>query len=83
MTFTEYLSSLSMAEQDAYAERCGTTGKYLRTHIRPGTRTPRKDLMHALAEESGGEVSIEAVLIHFGLISPSALPEDPAHVASA
>ena len=69
MTLIQFLSNLSMSEQDAYAERCGTTGKYLRTHIRPATRTPRRELLIALSAESDGQVSHEEVLRHFGLMS--------------
>ena len=68
MSLSQYISGLSEAEQDAYAERCGTTGKYLRAHIKGATRTPRPGLMRALAAESHGAVSMDAVLSHFGLL---------------
>ena len=68
MTLFEYISSLNEEEQDAYAKRCGTTGKYLRSHIKGATRTPRRELMRSLSTESGGLVSMDEVLVHFGLL---------------
>lgn len=68
MTLSKYISGLSEAEQDAYAERCGTTGKYLRGHIKCATRVPRPALMRALAAESHGVVSLDDVLRHFELL---------------
>ncbi|MCK0153880.1 hypothetical protein MWU49_09205 [Alcanivorax sp. S6407] len=68
MTLYEYIDGLTEAEQDAYAGRCGTTGKYLRGHIKGATRIPRPALMKALSVESSGEVSLDDVFRHFGLL---------------
>lgn len=67
MQLIPYFDSLSEAEQEAYAGRCGTTAKYLSTHImyRPARKIPRRELMYALAEHSCGKVSFDDVLKHF------------------
>lgn len=53
-----YLSTLSVAEQAAYAVRCGTTIGYLRKAL---STQPRLDgaLARKLCDESGGAVSKE------------------------
>ncbi len=71
MTLFEYIDGLDEAEQDAYAMRCGTTGKYLRGHIKFATRIPRPTLMRALSAESKGAVTLDDVFRHFGLLDPS------------
>lgn len=67
MTFREFFSSLSELEQEVYARRAGTTANYVRTHLmsKPPRKTPRRRLLLALAQESGGKVSQVEVLAHF------------------
>lgn len=74
MSLSQYISGLSEAEQDDYAARVGTTGKYLRGHIKFATRIPRPALMKALANESHGQVTTDDVFRHFGLLDS----EEPA-----
>ena len=69
MKLNEYISTLNQCEKEAYASRCGTTVRYLITHIRYGRKEPRKELREALSRESLGAVSHEEVLEHFGLIA--------------
>lgn len=68
MTFPEFINGLTEAEQDAYAERCGTTGNYLRAHLKGASRVPRPDLMKKLAAESHGSVTRDQIFRHFGLL---------------
>ena len=68
MKLSDYIDSMTEAEQNAYALRCGTTGKYLRGHIKFATRVPRAALMKALSANSGGAVSSAEVFQHFGLL---------------
>ena len=72
MTLLEYINSLSEADQERYAVRCGTTLKYLRGHIKGATRIPRPALLRALSAESGGAVGFDSVLEHFGLVPTAA-----------
>ena len=51
-----------------YAKACGTTDKYLRNHVKRKTRTPRRRLMWALADNSehfGQAISLEEVIAFF------------------
>jgi DNA-binding transcriptional regulator YdaS (Cro superfamily) len=53
-----YLNSLPVPEQEAYAERCGTSLGYLRKVISLKVRV-REALAIALERESGGAVSVD------------------------
>lgn len=77
MKLSEYVTSLSEAEQDSYAEACGTTGKYLRAHILYARKECRKALREKLAAKSCGKVSLTEVLQHFGII-PESVPANAA-----
>jgi len=72
MKLPEYIKSLSDDELIAYAQRCGASAKYIRSHIYYSRREPRKALREALARESQGKVSLQEVLDHFGIGSASA-----------
>lgn len=67
MELISYFESLKPADQQAYAERCGTTANYLSIHIMctPPRKMARPPLMHSLADESRGKVSFDEVLKHF------------------
>lgn len=72
MKLGDYIRSLPPHERDAYARRCGTTPAYLNIHILHSRKEPRRALREALARESGGAVSIQEVLEHFGMSETSA-----------
>ena len=65
MTFQEFINSMTEAEQDAYAVRCGTTGHNLRAHVKWARKVSRRDRIYAYSENSNGCVSHRAVLLHF------------------
>jgi hypothetical protein len=54
----QYLNSLSVPDQTAYAKRCGTTIGYLRKAITVKQRM-KGALCRRLHEESGGKVLLE------------------------
>jgi hypothetical protein len=67
MNLLSYFKGLTEEQQNAYAVSCGTTLKYLTTHImraRP-YKTARPDLISALAKQSRGAVSYDEALAHF------------------
>ena len=72
MKLLDYINGMTEEEQNCYAERCGTTGGYLRAHIKHARKTARKELMEALARESEGKVSDYEVFQHFFSSSSSA-----------
>jgi len=65
MKLLSYIESLSEAEQDDYAVRAGTTGKYLRAHIKYARKIARPVLIDGLCSASKGKVSRKEVLNHF------------------
>lgn len=65
MKFKDFISSMSDAQLDAYALRCGTSANYLRGHLKGGTRVPRAKLLNALWQNSKGKVSKQDVFEHF------------------
>lgn len=64
-TFSKFIKSLSEEELTSYAERCRTSAVYLTGHLRPGYKTPRKELMTALVINSNGALTRDDVLAHF------------------
>lgn len=70
MLFKEFIRQLSPEELEDYARRCSTTPKYITVHLLPARKEPRKKLREALAEESGGKVSLGEVLEHFSMTAP-------------
>lgn len=69
MKYIDFINGLSEIEQDTYASNCGTTGKYLRIHIKHARKVPRPQLLKKLHEETSGLVSELEVLEHFKLIN--------------
>ena len=69
MKLREYIRSLTVDQLSAYAESCGTTPDYMRVHLVYAKKTPRRNLLQALAFNSGGAVTELEVLQHFGLIA--------------
>lgn len=65
MKLKTYIAQLSEAERAEYAKRCGTTYSYLNIHVRYARKVARRDLMEALADQSGGNVSKQEVLEHY------------------
>jgi DNA-binding transcriptional regulator YdaS (Cro superfamily) len=57
-TLRRYLNSLPVAEQHAFAARCGTTVGYMRKAISVGERF-REGLVIAIERESGRKVTVE------------------------
>jgi len=67
MRFDKYFKNLSEDEQAKYAVNCGTTAKYIYTHLAcsPPRKIPRKPLFDNLHLQSGGMVSKKEILDHF------------------
>lgn len=72
MKLTDYINSLSDVELAVYAEKCKTTVGYLRMHIFYARKQCKKPLREALAKESNGNVSLNEVLQHFGILPDQA-----------
>lgn len=68
MTLREYIDSLNNNELEAYAVRCGTTLLHMTVKIKYARCQPRPTLRDALSAQSHGQVSPEAVLVHFGIL---------------
>lgn len=73
MKFRDFILNMTPDELNQYAKATGTTTGYLKTHLLYGYKEPRKNLRKALAEHSGGKVSEQEVLQHFGLYPTSNL----------
>jgi hypothetical protein len=69
MKLSDYINSLTKAEREDYARRCGTTPGYLQIHVLHARKECRRRLREALARESNSNVSISEVLEHFGMSS--------------
>lgn len=78
MTLKDFITSMTVAEQDAYARKCKTTGNYLRIHILYARKECRKALREALSANSGGKVSPTEVLQHFGIVPVDGAQTNPA-----
>ena len=52
-------------ELDEYAQKCGTSSSYLRTHLRHRYKIPRPELMQALADNSEKRFSYEDIVRWF------------------
>lgn len=63
--FDEFYLSLSPDEREAYADASGTTPGYIQTHLIHARKWPGDDLVRALADNSKGKVSREALLLWF------------------
>lgn len=65
MEYSKYFFDMSEVEQDEYAIRAGTTGRYLRTHVLvPSVRRkiPRRDKIEGLVNATCGACTIDDVL---------------------
>lgn len=58
MDLKQYLSTLTLKQRDALAERCGTSAGHLR-NVSYGYRSCGESLAIALERESGGSVTCE------------------------
>ncbi|SDF69188.1 hypothetical protein SAMN05216571_101236 [Onishia taeanensis] len=67
MKLRDYLKSLSDSQIEGYADRVGTSSKYLRSHVMGASRGASLKFMRALANESGGKVQLLEVLEHYGV----------------
>lgn len=65
MKLLDYINKLSEEEQNQYAEKAGTTGSYLRAHIKHARKIARPSLIEGLAAASNGDVSQSEVVEHF------------------
>ena len=65
MELTMFYKNLSREEQKAYAVRAKTTDSYMRNHIIPGRKVPRKGLLRRLSDASHNLVSYREVIEHF------------------
>lgn len=72
MKLADYIKQLDQPKESpnplqGYADRCGVTIGYMRAHILYARKDPRFRLLRALAKQSGGCVSLQEVLQHFGV----------------
>jgi len=69
MKFRDFFQDLDAEAQKRYAQRAGTTAKYIYTHYmsQPPRKIPRRELMHSLVDASDGAVSLDELLEHFYL----------------
>lgn len=67
MQLREYLKSMDETGLEAFAQRAGTSAKYLRKHVIGGSRGASLKFMRSLANASEGDVSLTEVLIHYGV----------------
>ena len=65
MKFKVFFNALPKPEQVAYASRAGTTVSYLRNHLIPGRKVPRRKLIEGLVKASRGMVTYQEVIEHF------------------
>lgn len=65
MELKNYWESLSKKQREEYATRAGTTYDYMRVHVIPGKKIPRKHLLEQLAPASNNEVSTIEAYQHF------------------
>ena len=65
MDWKNWYRGLNRAEREAYAQRAGTTTKYIEIHLMQRHRCPRPDLMARLADATLGRVSYEDLVMFF------------------
>ncbi|UYF78261.1 hypothetical protein [Acinetobacter ursingii] len=70
--FAAYITALERGDRengttrlDSYAQKCGTSTSYLRSHLRHRYKIPRPELMQALADNSDGSFSYEDIVRWF------------------
>ena len=64
----EYIDMLGRSGLEAYAGRCSVAESYMRIHVKYGSKNPSVSLIKALNRESQGNVSLNEVLEHFGIV---------------
>lgn len=73
MRLKDYLKELDQPQAsgsnplDDYAQRVGTSAKYLRTHVMGASRGASLKFMRALSRESNRQVTLLDVLRHYGV----------------
>ncbi|WP_447956528.1 hypothetical protein [Vreelandella sp. EE7] len=67
MKLRDYLKKLDEPSLEAFAERAGTSTKYLRAHVVSGSRGASLKFMRSLARASEGKVSLLEILEHYGV----------------
>lgn len=65
MTFKEFWDQLTDEQKEAYAAQAGTTANYIRQHLVPARRVPRREFMARMVEATEGQVSQREMLDHF------------------
>ncbi len=68
MKLRDYIDMLGRNGVEAYASRCSVAASYMRLHVKYGSKTPSVSLIKALNRESEGQVSLDEVLEHFGIV---------------
>lgn len=70
MELRQYLDEMAPDGIIAYANRCGISPNYLKIHVKYASKDPSVSLIRALAQQSEGAVTVEAVLRHFKILDP-------------
>ncbi|MGH8656659.1 MAG: hypothetical protein ACREYE_32750 [Gammaproteobacteria bacterium] len=65
MDFKLYFYGLTPLERDAYADRAGTTVRYIQCHLISRRKIPRLKSLHKLAAASDNRVSLDDLLVYF------------------
>ena len=67
MNYKTYFRNLDESAREAHAKKAGTTADYINIHLIPKRKIPRKELMQALADASGGQCSYRDLIDYFYL----------------
>ncbi len=65
MDFKLYFYGLTALERNAYADRAGTTVRYIQCHLITRRKIPRPDSMRKLAAASENSISLDDLLAYF------------------
>lgn len=65
MDFKRYFYGLTALERDAYADRAGTTVRYIQCHLITRRKIPRLNSMRKLAAASESRGSLDDLLAYF------------------
>lgn len=63
--FDDFFNSMYLEEREAYAKRAGTSEAYIRIHLVPRRKIPRKQMIENLARASDGRLSCSDIVKHF------------------
>ena len=63
--FDDFFSNMDLASREAYAKRAGTSEAYIRIHLVPCRKIPRKQMIENLARASNGRLSCSEIVKHF------------------